>query len=236
MDSRNELINRAASAIFVTFGKAPDAKRTAVIADLVRDKVTAAEYKRIERQAFDLAAQEDKKNGFKPEPGAAGRDRYGPRQRAMQVRGAERRAVYGYLAKHPNEDVRKATFEQVLLTARQFLQQHSLKWNGEPRKPRSAAPRVDIAADATRQATADVMGRITQRPGESMADYMMRIAGDIETAKAEATEHLLHDRAEAIATKLVWDHGLDLCHAVATRLLSAEPFPEPAQRAASRVA
>lgn len=224
MDNRNDIIKKAATAIFTTFGKAPDAKRTQVLLDLARDQVTPDEYRKIERAAFDLAAAEDTKNGFKPAAGAKGRDRYGPRQKTMQVRGAERRAVFGVLRQSTATVVpdpkHVPSFEQALLASRRWLADKGVKWNGAARKPREAVKAETVAG----KAVAKVMAHTLQQPGESMADYMMRIAGDLEHAKAEATGKVADD----LATKMVWQHGLALSRLVAEKIMAVQHEPEHA--------
>ena len=153
-------------------------------------------------RALKIAAANDKAAGWNPPSDATGRAKYGPSQSVLATVASQCRQVFGATKIDPecivslpqsgvvNPDL-FPNWSRAYALAREFLAEKGCDWQGNPLSEVQAARKSKQQTAQTSAAMAEVMAAHPQNPGESMADYMQRIADDLEaytlTKQAQAT-------------------------------------------------
>jgi len=205
-----------AQTLFETFTK--DVFETTRLQSVVQaQELTCEQFSVSCKDALAKADILDAANGFVKPEGAKGQKQYGPVRRVLSQRLSECKQVFG--AVKQGMSVEGKGYASALELSREFLKEKALRWNGEP-VPTDAQRQQAKHKEDLQEATAEVMARSPQQPGESIAQWMTRIGEIIqeETAGKEAA------RLEAVATatvdKAVEKHGDSILSALLSDLVS----------------
>lgn len=137
------------------------------------------------KSAMEMADAQDLATGFVIEPGAKGVDKYGPVRKVLNTRVSEAKTLFGTFKREPSL-LKEKGYWQAIQAGRDYLDAQNIKWDGTPKptqeqkKARKANKEMEAALAATREQN-------PQQPGESIRDYMLRIA-DLADVVAENME------------------------------------------------
>ena len=176
--------------------------RTRSIWDMART-LTCAEFDDAMSRALKMAAANDKAAGWTPGEGVTGRKAYGPSQSSLATVASQCRQVFGACKIDPecivslpqsggvNPDL-FPNWSRAYTLAREFLAEKGIDWQGNNVESMREARKTKAEASADSAVMAEVMQAHPKNPGESLADYMARIADDVGahtlTKKAQAVE------------------------------------------------
>ncbi len=173
--------------------------------------LTVSEFQDAMTRALAQAAANDKAAGFVPANTAKGRDKYGPMQSTLATVASQCRQVFGACKIDP-ESIVSATPDGAVVNpdlfpnwskayekARAFLTDKGVDWTGNPVSEVKAARKAKAKRADDADVMAEVMAAHPQQAGESMADYMVRIADDVA---AESEKRHAAKMAEAAAKEL----------------------------------
>jgi hypothetical protein len=184
--------------------------------------LTVAEFQDAMTRALAQAAANDKAAGFIPASTAKGRDKYGPMQSTLATVASQCRQVFGACKIDP-ESIVSATPDGAVVNpdlfpnwskayekARAFLADKGVDWTGKPVSEVKAARKAKAKRADDADVLAEVMAAHPQQAGESMADYMVRIADDVaaESDKRHATK--INESATKELTRLIKVYGDDV--------------------------
>lgn len=211
----------AAHTLVAQFGQPESTQsRTRAIWDLAR-VLTVGEFSTAMDKALQQAAANDKATGWVPPSDAKGRGKYGPSQSTLATVASQCRQVFGACKIDPecivslpenglvNPDL-FPNWSTAYAKAREFLADKGVDWQGQ-----SVA--ATQQARATKQATAEnadvlaaVMGENPQMAGESMADYMTRIADAVQEETDKRAAAAVEESAKKELTRLIKVYGDDV--------------------------
>ena len=180
--------------------------------------LTCPEFNEAMNKALETAKANDKAAGFKPASDATGRDKYGPMQSTLATVASQCRQVFGACKIDPECIVSTAdgqvvnfdlfpNWSKAVDKARAFLAEKKVDWTGNPLSEVQAAKKAKAKRAGDADVMAEVMGAHPQQPGESMADYMARIADDVQAAQQDAYVKQVTESAKKELTRLVKVYG-----------------------------
>lgn len=180
--------------------------------------LTCAEFDTAMGEALKMAAKNDKLAGFVPADDAKGRAKYGPTQSSLTTLASQCRQVFGACKIDPECIVSLAdgaivqtdlfpNWSRAYTLAAKFLTDKGLDWQGNILSAMQAAAKQKKTTAATADILAEVMADHPQNPGETMADYMERIADDVETAREAAANKATQEAAKKELTRLIKVYG-----------------------------
>jgi hypothetical protein len=184
--------------------------------------LTVAEFQDAMTRALAQAAANDKAAGFTPGPAAKGRDKYGPMQSTLATVASQCRQVFGACKIDP-ESIVSATPDGAVVNpdlfpnwskayekARAFLTEKGIDWTGNPVSEIKAARKAKAKRADDADVMAEVMAAHPQQAGESMADYMVRIADDVAEASDKRHAVKMTEAAAKELTRLIKVYGDDV--------------------------
>lgn len=171
--------------LFDMYSEIDDKANTAVVKIIELASVyTPAEFREAVSQAQEMATAQDAATGWKAKEGAKGAELYGPARRNINTRMSEAKQIFG-VAKQAPHIVKEKGYFSALTAARDWLGEKGMKWDGaralttEEKKAKRQQKADNEAIEAARKV-------LPQHQGESIAQYMVRVA-----AKAEAIKESL---------------------------------------------
>ena len=184
--------------------------------------LTVAEFTQAMDKALDQAKANDKAAGFIPASDAKGRDKYGPMQSTLATVASQCRQVFGACKIDP-ESIVSATPDGAVVNpdlfpnwskayekARAFLTDKGIDWTGNPVSEVKAARKAKAKRADDADVMAEVMAAHPQQAGESMADYMVRIADDVAAESDKRHAQKMADAAAKELTRLIKVYGDDV--------------------------
>lgn len=211
-------VANAAHTLVAQFGQPESTQsRTRAIWDMAR-VLTVGEFSTAMTKALGQAAANDKAAGFVPASDAKGRDKYGPSQSTLATVASQCRQVFGACKIDPecivslpenglvNPDL-FPNWSTAYNKAREFLADKGIDWQGQSVAATKQAKETKQATDANSAILAEVMAANPQQAGESMADYMARIADDVEAAQADKQAAAVEEAAKKELTRLIKVYG-----------------------------
>lgn len=194
--------------------------------------LTVAEFQDAMTRALAQAAANDKAAGWQPGAGVTGRKAYGPMQSTLATVASQCRQVFGACKIDP-ESIVSATPDGAVVNpdlfpnwskayekARAFLTDKGVDWTGNPVSEIKAARKAKAKRTDDADVMAEVMAAHPQQAGESMADYMVRIADDVEAASQTKHAAKMAEAATKELTRLIKVYGddvADILEAMVTR-------------------
>jgi len=173
-------------------------------------------------KAMDALPIEKGGNGFVPASGAKGRDKYGPMQSTLATVASQCRQVFGACKIDP-ESIVSATpdggvfnsdlfpnWSKAYELARAFLTEKDVDWTGNPVSELKAARKAKAKRADDADVMAEVMAAHPQQAGESMADYMVRIADDVASASDARHAKMVAEKAQKELERLIKVYGDDV--------------------------
>lgn len=228
---RTALLHKIATSLYAAFGQQETNARTQCIIDAALQGLTPQEFDGALKHAQSMAKAADASLGWNPGE-KKGRKAYGPKESTFASAASEKRQVFGVARLNlqvlvhtgPNGvyDPQKApAWAQALTLAREYLKANGIDWTGarsddlrKMREQRSEVKATNAAMDQARMEN-------PQEPGETLADYMIRIAKATEENLSLAREKAYAEECDRIAAKLIKDHGLEMAVDIAERIYKA---------------
>ena len=184
--------------------------------------LTVAEFSQAMDKALETAKANDKAAGFIPASDAKGRDKYGPMQSTLATVASQCRQVFGACKIDP-ESIVSATPDGAVVNpdlfpnwskayelARSFLTEKGVDWTGNPVSEVKAARKAKAKRADDADVMAEVMAAHPQQAGESMADYMVRIADDVASASDARHAKMVAEKAQKELERLIKVYGDDV--------------------------
>ena len=184
--------------------------------------LTVAEFSQAMDKALETAKANDKAAGFTPASDAKGRDKYGPMQSTLATVASQCRQVFGACKIDP-ESIVSATPDGAVVNsdlfpnwskayekARAFLTEKGIDWTGNPVSEVKAARKAKAKRADDADVMAEVMASHPQMAGESMADYMVRIADDVASASDARHAKMVAEKAQKELERLIKVYGDDV--------------------------
>ncbi len=190
--------------------------------------LTVTEFQDAMARALAQAAERDRLpiekggNGFVPASGAKGRDKYGPMQSTLATVASQCRQVFGACKIDP-ESIVSATPDGAVVNpdlfpnwskayekARAFLADKGIDWTGNPVAEVKAARKAKAKRAASDDVEKQVKAQHPQMPGESMAQYLVRIAPMMDEAEEKAHATAVTESAAKELTRLIKVYGDDV--------------------------
>ena len=190
--------------------------------------LTVTEFQDAMTRALAQAAERDRLPiekgglGFTPASTAKGRDKYGPMQSTLATVASQCRQVFGACKIDP-ESIVSATPDGAVVNpdlfpnwskayekARAFLTDKGIDWTGNPVSEVKAARKAKAKRADDADVMAEVMAAHPQQAGESMADYMVRIADDVAAESDKRHAQKMADAAAKELTRLIKVYGDDV--------------------------
>lgn len=181
--------------------------RTRSVWEMART-LTCAEFDQAMTRALEQANAMDKASGWKPAPDAKGRDKYGPRQSTLATVASQCRQVFGASKIEPelfvttpdggvvNSDL-FPNWSNAYRKAAEYLKEKGITWQGSPLSAEKQARQNKREASENADIFNAVSANHPKAMGESMADYMTRIAPMMD----EAADKAHADKVAADAAK-----------------------------------
>ncbi len=184
--------------------------------------LTVAEFQDAMTRALAQAAANDKAAGFVPASTAKGRDKYGPMQSTLATVASQCRQVFGACKIDP-ESIVSATPDGAVVNpdlfpnwskayekARAFLADKGVDWTGNTVAAVKAARKAKAKRAASDDVEAQVKAQNPQMSGESMAQYLVRIAPMMDEAEEKAHATAMAEAATKELTRLIKVYGDDV--------------------------
>lgn len=194
--------------------------RTRAIWDM-STRLTVTQFSAAMDDALKQAAANDKAAGWAPASDAKGRDKYGPSQSTLATMASQCRQVFGACKIDPECIVNIPASGVVMpdlfpnwsnayQKAKQFLADKGVDWTGNTLSSikQARASKAKRADDS--DVLAEVMETHPQQAGESMADYMVRIADDVQAAQDAKHATKMAEAAKKELTRLIKVYGEDV--------------------------
>lgn len=184
--------------------------------------LTVAEFSQAMDKALETAKANDKTAGFIPASDAKGRDKYGPMQSTLATVASQCRQVFGACKIDPESIVSTTpdgavvnpdlfpNWSKAYEKARAFLTEKGIDWTGNPVSEIKAARKAKAKRADDADVMAEVMAAHPQQAGESMADYMVRIADDVAEASDKRHTAKVNESATKELTRLIKVYGADV--------------------------
>ena len=191
--------------------------RTRSVWQMARE-LTCAEFDQAMGKALESAASMDKASGWKPAPDAKGRDKYGPRQSTLATVASQCRQVFGASKIEPelfvstpdggvvNSDL-FPNWSNAYQKARDYLKDKGITWQGSPLSAEKQARQNKREASENADIFNAVSAQHPKAMGESMADYMARIAPMMDAAADDAHTAKVTESATKELTRLIKVYG-----------------------------
>lgn len=191
--------------------------RTRSVWDMARI-LTCAEFDAAMSKALDTAKGMDTATGWKPAPDAKGRDKYGPRQSTLATVASQCRQVFGaskiepeLFVSTPDGGVVQAdlfpNWSVAYKKAHDYLKDKGINWQGSPLSAEKQARQNKREAGENADILAEVSALHPKAMGESMADYMVRIAPMLDDAAEKAHADKVNESATKELTRLIKVYG-----------------------------
>jgi len=184
--------------------------------------LTVTEFSQAMDKALETAKANDKAAGFTPASDAKGRDKYGPMQSTLATVASQCRQVFGACKIDP-ESIVSATPDGAVVNsdlfpnwskayekARAFLADKGIDWTGNTVSEVKAARKAKAKRADDADVMAEVMAAHPQMAGESMADYMVRIADDVASASDARHAKMVAEKAQKELERLIKVYGDDV--------------------------
>jgi hypothetical protein len=181
--------------------------------------LTVSEFTQAMDKALEQAKANDKAAGFTPASDAKGRDKYGPMQSTLATVASQCRQVFGACKIDP-ESIVSATPDGAVVNpdlfpnwskayekARAFLADKGVDWTGNPVSEVKAARKAKAKRAASDGVEKQVKAQHPQMPGESMAQYLVRIAPMMDEAEEKAHATAVTEAAAKELTRLIKVYG-----------------------------
>lgn len=191
--------------------------RTRSVWQMARE-LTCSEFDDAMTRALAQAASMDKASGWKPAPDAKGRDKYGPRQSTLATVASQCRQVFGASKIEPelfvstpdggvvNSDL-FPNWSNAYQKARDYLKDKGINWQGSPLSAEKQARQNKREASENADIFNAVSAQHPKAMGESMADYMARIAPMMDAAVEDAHNAKVTEAATKELTRLIKVYG-----------------------------
>ena len=191
--------------------------RTRSVWTMARE-LTCAEFDQAMTKALETAKNMDVAGGFKPASDAKGRDKYGPRQSTLATVASNCRQVFGACKIDPdlffstpdggvvNSDL-FPNWSTAYNAAREFLKEKGVNWMGSPLSAEKAARQNKREASENADIFNAVSASHPKAMGESMTDYMTRIAPMMDAAAEDAHNAKVTESAAKELTRLIKVYG-----------------------------
>ena len=191
--------------------------RTRSVWQMARE-LTCAEFDDAMTRALAQAASMDKASGWKPAPDAKGRDKYGPRQSTLATVASQCRQVFGASKIEPelfvstpdgavvNSDL-FPNWSNAYRKAAEYLKDKGINWQGSPLSAEKQARQNKREASENADIFNTVSAQHPKAMGESMADYMARIAPMMDEAADKAHSDRMAECATKELTRLIKVYG-----------------------------
>jgi hypothetical protein len=163
--------------------------------------LTCEDFKKACKGALEMADAADAATGFVPKTNAKGTEKYGPKRRVLNQRLSEAKQLFGVF--RLNADVlRERGYWSALSIAREYLTEAQVKWdNTRIVDAEEKAAKAD--SKAQRSALDEVMSMHAQKPGESIRDYMERMADKVDTAIATKQQEAFNAEVNKLVKSLI---------------------------------
>jgi hypothetical protein len=194
--------------------------RTRSVWTMARE-LTCQEFDAAMTKALESAASMDKASGWKPAGDAKGRDKYGPRQSTLATLASQCRQVFGACKIDPelffstadgavvNSDL-FPNWSTAYNASREYLKDKGVNWQGSPLSAEKAARQNKREASENADIFNTVSSSHPKAMGESMADYMARIAPMMDAAADDAHNAKVTESATKELTRLIKVYGADV--------------------------
>lgn len=214
--------------LFETFADDGDNTKVIVIQRLAGE-MTCIDFGQAVKDAQAIADNTDSASGWKAPADAKGADKYGPKRSVLNARMSEAKALFGAYKIDPSV-LKEKGYWLAIKAARELLDSKGVKWDGTP-KPTDADKAAKKAVRASDAALAQAQKLNPQKAGESMKEYILRVA-DLADVLAEnaAIDVLvkalgaLHEDKEMLHSALFYylkAQGPDVMEACAEQLFDA---------------
>lgn len=215
--------------------------RTRAIWDMAT-RLTVGEFTTAMDNALKQAAANDKAAGWNPGSEVKGRGRYGPSQSTLATVASQCRQVFGAckidpecIVSLPQSGIVQPdlfpNWSTAYTRAKEFLTKKGVDWTGNPLDAIKAARKTKKETGENADILAEVMAAHPKTMGESMADYMARIADDVDAVAQDRVEKALQENAKKELTRLIKAYGdsvADILEAMVVAhnaMADAEPAP-----------
>lgn len=138
------------------------------------EAMTCDQFASAVKDAQSIADNTDAACGFKAPEGAKGADKYGPKRLVLNARMSEAKALFGAYKQNPSV-LKEKGYWAALKAARDLLDSKGIKWDGTP-KPTDADKKAAKVRHASDAALKEAQKLNPQEAGESMKDYILRVA------------------------------------------------------------
>lgn len=191
--------------------------RTRSVWEMART-LTCAEFDAAMSKALETAKKMDDASGWKPAPDAKGRDKYGPRQSTLATVASQCRQVFGACKIEPelfvstpdggvvNSDL-FPNWSNAYRKASEFLKNKGINWQGSPLSAEKQARQNKREASENADIFNAVSAQHPKAMGESMADYLSRIAPMLDEAAEKARADKMAESATKELTRLIKVYG-----------------------------
>lgn len=215
-------VAQAAHTLVAQFAQPESTQQRTLAIWTMAQSLTVAEFSDAMTRALAQAAANDKAAGFVPASAAKGRDKYGPMQSTLATVASQCRQVFGACKIDP-ESIVSATPDGAVVNpdlfpnwskayekARAFLAEKGIDWTGNTLSDVKQARKAKAKRADDADVMAEVMAAHPQQAGESMADYMVRIADDVEEASQAKHQAKMAEAATKELTRLIKVYGDDV--------------------------
>lgn len=207
-------------------------------------ELTVAEFKQALSEAQKTASKVDELSGFKSADGAKGQDAYGPKRRSMNNACSGMRKVWGVLRMQPDallplQNLPQGgilgadlfpSFADAIIKAGKWLESTDetcnkvpLDWTGATLDQVDNARAIKKARRLNAKAEDAAMDDNPMQPGETQADYMVRLEGAKADALADLETESMQKQADRIVAKLKEKHGAAWVEVAALIWAQAKP-------------
>lgn len=191
--------------------------RTRSVWEMART-LTCAEFDAAMTKALETAKNMDSAAGWKPAGDAKGRDKYGPRQSTLATVASNCRQVFGackidpelFFATADGAVVQSDLFPNWSVAYQKshaYLKEKGVTWQGSPLSAEKQARQNKREASENADIFNAVSASHPKAMGESMADYMARIAPMMDAAAEDAHNAKVTESATKELARLIKVYG-----------------------------
>jgi len=225
------LIHSIAAGLFAAFGATDTSGKTRCIIEAAQKGLTPEEFNQALKDAQAMAKAADSAAGWNPQD-KKGRKAYGPKESTFASQASEKRQVFGvaklsittlvHIAPNGVYDPQMApAWQQALQQAREYLKANKLSWDGQPEDDQRKRREHNAEVKATNAAMDQARAENPQEQGESLSEYMVRIAKATEENLELARQKTYMEQVDKLAAKLIKDHGLEMAVDIAEKVYAA---------------
>lgn len=225
-------VAQAAHTLVAQFAQPESTQQRTLAIWTMAQTLTVAEFSQAMDKALETAKANDKAAGFIPASAAKGRDKYGPMQSSLATLASQCRQVFGACKIDP-ESIVSATPDGAVVNpdlfpnwskayekAHNFLKEKGIDWTGNTLSDVKQARKAKAKRAASDDVEAQVKAQHPQMPGESMAQYLVRIAPMMDEAEEKSHTVAITEAATKELTRLIKVYGddvADILEAMVTR-------------------